>query len=58
MKFHLTCVHIIFSWDSVAEWPPFGKYLFTRLTVCSLCVLTFCYFSYFRFWFLRDEFEF
>ena len=24
MTFHLTCVHIIFSSVSVAEWPPFG----------------------------------
>ena len=25
VMFHLTCVHIIFSSVSVAEWPPFGK---------------------------------
>ena len=25
VTFHLTCVHIIFSTVSVAEWPPFGK---------------------------------
>ena len=25
LKFHLTCVHIIFSLMSVAEWPPFRK---------------------------------
>ena len=25
LTFHLTCVHIIFSSVSVAEWPPFGK---------------------------------
>ena len=24
----------------VAEWPPFGKELLTRLTICSLCILT------------------
>ena len=30
--FHLTRVYIIFSSVSVAEWPPFGKYLLTRLT--------------------------
>ena len=24
VTFHLTCVHIIFSSVSVAEWPPFG----------------------------------
>ena len=23
MTFHLTCIHIIFSSVSVAEWPPF-----------------------------------
>ena len=25
MKFHLTCVHIIFSSVWVADWPPLGK---------------------------------
>ena len=25
VTFNLTCVHIIFSSDWVAEWPPFGK---------------------------------
>ena len=34
--FHLTCVHIIFSSVSVAEWPPFGKKLLTRLTICMV----------------------
>ena len=38
---HLTCVHIIFSSVSVAEWPPFWKELPTRLFVGSLCILTF-----------------
>ena len=38
MAFHLTCVHIIFSSDWVAEWPPFGKLLLTRLTICFLCI--------------------
>ena len=38
--FHLMCVHIIFSSVWVAEWPPFGKELLTRLTICSLCILT------------------
>ena len=23
-------------------WPPFGKELITRLTICSLCILTIC----------------
>ena len=52
MTFHLTYVHIIFSSVSVAEWPPFGKQLLTRLTICSLCVLTICNISCFTFWFL------
>ena len=26
-----------FQFGSVAEWPPFGKYLLTQLTICSLC---------------------
>ena len=43
VMFHLTCVHIIFSSVAVAEWPPFGKKLLTRLTICSLCILTICY---------------
>ena len=34
------CVHIIFSLVWVAEWPPFGKELLTRLTICYLCILT------------------
>ena len=52
MTFHLTCVHIIFSSGWVAEWPPFGKKLLTRLTICSLSILTICKFSYFPFWIL------
>ena len=35
----------------VAEWPCFGKELLPRLTICSLCILTLCYFSYFPFCF-------
>ena len=41
------CVHILFSSVWVAEWPPFWKELLTRLTICSLCNLTICNFSYF-----------
>ena len=51
MTFHFMCVHIILSSVSVAEWPPFGKKLLTRLTICSLCILTICNMSYFPFWF-------
>ena len=36
---------------SVAEWPPFGKELLTRLAICYLCILTICNISYFPFWF-------
>ena len=48
---HRMFINIIYSSGWVAEWPPFGKELLTRLTVCSLCILTFCDFSDFRFWF-------
>ena len=44
-------VHIILSLVWVAEWPPFGKELFTMLTICSLCIFTLCNFRYFPFWF-------
>ena len=51
VTFHLMLVHIIFISVSVAEWPPFGKELITVLTLCSLCILTICDFSYFPFCF-------
>ena len=51
VKFHLMFVNIIFSSVWVAEWQSFEKELLTRLTICSLCILTICYFSYFPFWF-------
>ena len=35
----------------MAKWPPFGKELPTLLTICSLCILTICNFSYFPFGF-------
>ena len=38
MTFHLTCAHIIFRSVRVAESPPFGKQLLSRLTICSLCI--------------------
>ena len=50
MTFHLMCVHISSSSVCVAEWPPFGKELLTRLTICSLCILTICNFSCFEGW--------
>ena len=51
VTFHLIYVHSIFSSVKVAELPPFGKELLTRLTTCSLCIPTICGFSYLLFWF-------
>ena len=34
-------VHIILSSVWVAPWPPFGKELLTRLTICFLCISSF-----------------
>ena len=56
MTFYLMFVcccffHIIFSFVCAAEWTPFGKELPTWLTICSLCILTICNFSYFPFGF-------
>ena len=41
-------VYIIFNSVWVAEWPPFGKELPTRMTIYSLCS---CNFSFSRFGF-------
>ena len=51
MTFRLTCVCVVYGSVLVAGWPPFGKCLIDRLTVCSLCVLTICNVGYFSFWF-------
>ena len=51
MNVHLMFDHIIFSSVLVAEWPPFGKELPTRLTTCSNCILTICNLNYFPFGF-------
>ena len=40
-----------FSSVSVAEWPPFGKLVYTQLTICSLSISNICNISYFLFWF-------
>ena len=45
-RFTLREFIIYFSSVWVAEWPPFGKELLTRLTICSLCILTICNFSF------------
>ena len=42
---------MIFSQVKVAKWPPFGRELLIRFTVCSLCILAYCSFSYFPLWF-------
>ena len=51
MTIHLMCVDVIFSLVWLAEWPSLGKELLTRLTICSLCILTICNFRGFPFWF-------
>ena len=38
--FHFMLVHYTFSSVWVVEWPPFGKKLPTRLTICSRCLLS------------------
>ena len=43
--------YIIFSSVWIVEWPSFGKELLTRLTICSLCILTIYNVRYFPFWF-------
>ena len=40
MTFVLLFVHNTFSLVWVAEWPPLGKELSTRLAVCSHCLLS------------------
>ena len=40
----------------VAEWPPFGKELLPRLTICSLRIMFTCCFRYFPFWFQGQDF--
>ena len=51
VTFHLMCVHINFSSGWVSEWPPFGKELLTRLTICSLCIWLFVILGISRFGF-------
>ena len=53
VMFHLTCVYIIFSSVRLLS----GQ-LITRLTMCSLCILTICNISYFPFLGLRAGFGF
>ena len=38
------------------EWPPFEGELLIWFTICSLCILTYCKFSYFPLWFIGQDF--
>ena len=50
------CAEYIKCSVKVAELPPFGKELLTQLTVRSLRYMSFFSFSYFPFWFRRQDF--
>ena len=56
--FHLIFVHYTFSSVGVAEWPPFGKKLRTRLAICSHCLLFICIFLFISQFGLRAGFGF
>ena len=51
VMFHLKFVHYTFSSIWIVEWPTFGKELLILLAKSSLCILSFCNFSYFPFLF-------
>ena len=40
----------------MAVWPPFGTVLLTRLTVCSLDIMSVCNFGCFSFWLRGQDF--
>ena len=40
VSLYVSSYYVSLVW--VAEWPPFRKKLLTRLTICSVCVLTIC----------------
>ena len=56
--FHFMFVHYTFSSVWVAEWPPFGKLLHARLTICSHCILSICNIYLFPVLVLRAGFAF
>ena len=56
--FHLIYVHIIFRSVWVVAWPPFGKELISWLTICSLCTVTICNYSFVPFLVMRAGFGF
>ena len=37
-QFRYVCTDYFQFGLAIAEWPPFGKDLLTRLTICSLCI--------------------
>ena len=53
VMFHLIFVYYTFSSVWVAEWPPFGKKLPTRLALCPHCLLPICNFYLFSILILR-----
>ena len=60
VMFHFMFVHYSLSSVWVAEWPPFGKKLPARLTICSHCILSVCniYMYLFPVLVLKAEFAF
>ena len=56
VMFHF--VQYTFSSVWVAEWPPFGKKLSTRLAICSHCILSVCTIYLFPVLVLRAGFAF
>ena len=46
--------HYTFSSVLVAEWPPFGKLLRTRLAICTYCILSICILSISHFGFKSE----
>ena len=55
--FYLLCVYMIFSKVKEAEWSPFEKELHTRLTECSLCIMSICDHGCFLFWCRGHDFN-
>ena len=58
VMFHLMFVPYTFSSVWVTEWPPFGKKLPARLTICSHCLLSICNIYLFPVLVLRAGFGF
>ena len=56
MTFYIKYGQIVFKSFEVVEWSPFGKELLIQLTVCSLCIISFCIFLLFHVLVLRSGF--